>query len=403
MMNKLQVIGAFVIAFCSVSLLNAQDATITVKPSEDAPTISKHIYGHFAEHLGRSIYDGFFVGKDSPIPNTDGVRNDLIEALKEIKIPNLRWPGGCFADTYHWKDGIGPQEDRPTIVNTWWGGVTEDNSFGTHDFLNLCEVLETEPYLAGNVGSGTVKELTSEFTTHSGDSVTFTQSPMLQSNATTGAAPTGATGDVNIMSCQEGIIMEQFMIGAGQTIIAPRMDATGLSVALDQTDTEGVEYNFGAARTNSRHAFTIGTSAAFFFEVEMNITDISAGNPFLIGFRKSEANNATYTDYTDFYGMGMNAVTSATNLTLFSELNSGGTTLQDSATAWTGGDGGTTTMRVLVSAAGVVTATIDGGAPSTPLAFTFDNADVVVPFIHLIQNADLSPVHLVSMKVGFTA
>ena len=110
MMNKLQLIGAFVIAFCSVTVLNAQDATITVKPSEDAPTISKHIYGHFAEHLGRSIYDGFYVGEDSPIPNTDGVRNDLIEALKAIKIPNLRWPGGCFADTYHWKDGIGPQE-----------------------------------------------------------------------------------------------------------------------------------------------------------------------------------------------------------------------------------------------------------------------------------------------------
>ena len=172
MMNKLQIIGAFVIAFCSVSLLNAQDATITVKPSEDAPTISKHIYGQFAEHLGRSIYDGFFVGKDSPIPNTDGVRNDLIEALKAIKIPNLRWPGGCFADTYHWKDGIGPQEDRPTIVNTWWGGVTEDNSFGTHNFLNLCEALDTEPYLAGNVGSGTVKELADwvQYVNHDGTS-----------------------------------------------------------------------------------------------------------------------------------------------------------------------------------------------------------------------------------------
>ncbi|HAX16521.1 MAG TPA: alpha-N-arabinofuranosidase, partial [Leeuwenhoekiella sp.] len=172
MMNKLQLIGAFVIAFCSVTVLNAQDATITVKPSEDAPTISKHIYGHFAEHLGRSIYDGFYVGEDSPIPNTDGVRNDLIEALKAIKIPNLRWPGGCFADTYHWKDGIGPQEDRPTIVNTWWGGVTEDNSFGTHNFLNLCEALDTEPYLAGNVGSGTVKELADwvQYVNHDGTS-----------------------------------------------------------------------------------------------------------------------------------------------------------------------------------------------------------------------------------------
>jgi alpha-N-arabinofuranosidase len=140
-----------------ISSVQAQ-TTITIENTEDAPVISKHIYGHFAEHLGRSIYDGLYVGEDSPIPNTDGVRNDLIKALKDLQIPNLRWPGGCFADTYHWRDGIGPQEDRPTIVNQWWGDVTEDNSFGTHNFLNLCEVLGAEPYLAGNVGSGTVQE-----------------------------------------------------------------------------------------------------------------------------------------------------------------------------------------------------------------------------------------------------
>nr|WP_229702376.1 alpha-L-arabinofuranosidase C-terminal domain-containing protein [Maribacter cobaltidurans] len=137
----------------------ATKSTIEIGKMEDAPTISKHIYGHFAEHLGRCIYEGFYVGDNSMIPNTEGVRNDIIDALKELQIPNLRWPGGCFADTYHWKDGIGPQENRPTIVNTWWGGVTEDNSFGTHNFLNLCKVLETEPYLSGNVGSGTVQEL----------------------------------------------------------------------------------------------------------------------------------------------------------------------------------------------------------------------------------------------------
>ena len=129
---------------------------LTTEPSDIK--ISKHIYGHFAEHLGRCIYGGFYVGEDSQIPNLDGVRTDIIAALKEMKIPNLRWPGGCFADTYHWKDGIGPKSDRPTMVNQWWGGVTEDNSFGTHDFLNLCEALETEPYISGNVGSGTVRE-----------------------------------------------------------------------------------------------------------------------------------------------------------------------------------------------------------------------------------------------------
>lgn len=123
-------------------------------------TISRHIYGHFAEHLGRCIYDGFYVGENNTkIPNTNGVRNDIVDALKKLKIPNLRWPGGCFADTYHWKDGIGPKDKRPSMVNVWWGGVTENNAFGTHDFLNMCELLGTEPYLAGNIGSGTVEEL----------------------------------------------------------------------------------------------------------------------------------------------------------------------------------------------------------------------------------------------------
>jgi alpha-L-arabinofuranosidase len=133
---------------------------ITLQADQTQVTISKHIYGHFAEHLGRCIYGGFYVGEgNTKIANTNGVRNDVVEALKKLKVPNLRWPGGCFADTYHWKDGIGPKEKRPTIVNQWWGGVTEDNSFGTHDFLNMCELLGAQPYLAGNVGSGTVQEL----------------------------------------------------------------------------------------------------------------------------------------------------------------------------------------------------------------------------------------------------
>ena len=122
--------------------------------------ISRHIYGHFSEHLGRCIYGGFYVGEDNKlIPNNNGIRTDVVKALKKLQIPNLRWPGGCFADTYHWRDGIGAKENRPTIVNTWWGGTTEDNSFGTHEFLELCQQLETEPFISGNVGSGTVQEL----------------------------------------------------------------------------------------------------------------------------------------------------------------------------------------------------------------------------------------------------
>ncbi|MBD1387159.1 alpha-N-arabinofuranosidase [Mucilaginibacter rigui] len=121
--------------------------------------ISKHIYGQFAEHLGRGIYDGFWVDKNLPVKKQDRIRLDVVEALKKIKIPNLRWPGGCFADEYHWRDGIGPRLQRPKMVNTNWGGITEDNSFGTHEFLALCKLLNTEPYIAGNVGSGTVEEM----------------------------------------------------------------------------------------------------------------------------------------------------------------------------------------------------------------------------------------------------
>ena len=136
-------------------------------------TISKEIYGHFAEHLGRCIYGGFYVGENNAkIPNTSGIRNDVVSALKKLKVPVLRWPGGCFADTYHWKDGIGPKEKRPTIVNTWWGGVTENNSFGTHDFLNMCEMIGAEPYLAGNMATGSVQELADwvQYVNHAGES-----------------------------------------------------------------------------------------------------------------------------------------------------------------------------------------------------------------------------------------
>lgn len=127
--------------------------------AKDQPVIPKEIYGQFAEHLGRCIYDGIWVGEDSDIPNIGGYRKDLFEALKDLQIPVLRWPGGCFADEYHWRDGIGPRENRPQMINSNWGGTVEDNSFGTHEFLNLCEMLGTEPYISGNVGSGTVEEI----------------------------------------------------------------------------------------------------------------------------------------------------------------------------------------------------------------------------------------------------
>lgn len=145
----------------SAGLLAQQDNTVSIIVNADQgkETISRHLYGHFSEHLGHCIYGGYWVGSDSEIPNTNGIRNDVVQALRKINIPNLRWPGGCFADEYHWMDGIGPPSERPKMVNTHWGGVTEDNSFGTHEFLELCEQLGTEPVICGNVGSGSVQEM----------------------------------------------------------------------------------------------------------------------------------------------------------------------------------------------------------------------------------------------------
>lgn len=132
---------------------------IFINENEKKGHINPEIYGHFSEHLGRCIYEGVYVGKDSDIPNVNGMRCDVVEALKEMKIPLLRWPGGCFADEYHWKDGIGPKENRKKMINTHWGGVIEDNSFGTHEFFELCEQLGCKTYVNGNVGSGTVQEM----------------------------------------------------------------------------------------------------------------------------------------------------------------------------------------------------------------------------------------------------
>ncbi len=132
---------------------------LTLHAAEPGPVIDKHLFGHFAEHLGRCVYDGLWVGEKSPVPNVRGWRSDLVAALKQIRIPNLRWPGGCFADDYHWREGIGPREKRPRRINAHWGGVIDDNAVGTHEFLDLCEQLGCEAYLAGNVGSGSPREL----------------------------------------------------------------------------------------------------------------------------------------------------------------------------------------------------------------------------------------------------
>jgi alpha-N-arabinofuranosidase len=147
-------------------------AQIVINLEKQKHTVSRMIYGHFSEHLGRCIYEGLFVGKDSSIPNVNGMRSDVVKALREMKIPVLRWPGGCFADEYHWKDGIGDPAGRKRMVNTHWGGMVEDNSFGTHEFLELCEQLGCEPYINGNLGSGEVAEMQEwvEYMTFNGES-----------------------------------------------------------------------------------------------------------------------------------------------------------------------------------------------------------------------------------------
>ena len=159
-MNKAAILLA--ILFAGITLTFAQggnQARILIDTRQARYKINKEIYGHFAEHLGNCVYGGFYVGENSPIPNTRGIRNDVIEALRGMKIPVLRWPGGCFADTYHWKEGIGPQKDRPKMLNVHWGRVVEDNSFGTHEFMDLCELIGAEPYISANVGSGTIREM----------------------------------------------------------------------------------------------------------------------------------------------------------------------------------------------------------------------------------------------------
>ena len=143
-----------------------------INPDKTLSHIAPEIYGQFSEHLGRCIYDGIYVGEDSDIPNVKGMRKDVVEALRALHLPVLRWPGGCFADEYHWRDGIGPKENRRRMVNTNWGGIVEDNRFGTHEFLELCDQLDCEPYIAVNLGSGTVQEAAEwiEYMTADGDS-----------------------------------------------------------------------------------------------------------------------------------------------------------------------------------------------------------------------------------------
>ena len=155
-------IRSLLVAFTLVTIaisgptLLAQKVELSVDASKAGAKIDRNIFGQFAEHLGHGIYDGIWVGPDSTIPNTRGIRNDVVAALKALKVPNVRWPGGCFADEYHWRNGIGPQ--RAVTLNPNWGGVIEPNTFGTHEFMDFIDQIGAEAYVSVNVGSGTPRE-----------------------------------------------------------------------------------------------------------------------------------------------------------------------------------------------------------------------------------------------------
>jgi hypothetical protein len=245
--------------------------------------------------------------------------------------------------------------------------------------------------------TGTVKQIDAELMGQSGIYVpTFTQDTVAASGANTGGVPTGNTGDVNVYSMQGGSVMQGFVVGAGQTILQPIMGANGLIINADKTNTEGMEYNFPYLQ------YTIGTSAAFAFELDLYINDMDGAAPYVFGFRKTEANNADWTAYNTLASMGMIAASSITNIVLATELNAGGQTITDTTDAW-GGDGTTNTLRVLVDASGNVTYTINGAAPSATAAFQFDNADVVIPFIRIGHNASATDVAITGMRIGFQA
>lgn len=291
---------------------------------------------------------------------------------------------GNDADANNINIGTGAAAREVTIGNnTGASGVTITSGTGNLDL------------------NGTVENVLSKFVTRTGDDITFEASPILQSAANTGVAPTGATGDVNLLSFQEGMIMENFVLGAGQTIIAPRMDANGLLISGDLTATEGYEYNFSGARDNARHSFTIGTDPAFFMLCTFRIADISGMENFLMGFKRSgAANNANFALYTDFATIGTSDAVAPGDCVIQTQLNTGGVVTTDTNDPWN--DTTVHEIGVYVSAAGVVTYTVDGIAPTVTAAFTFDATDVVCPFWRHIFNA-VAPgeFHIQNLQIGY--
>lgn len=187
---------------------------ITVREEAVTGQINPNLYGHFIEHLGRCIYPGIWVGEHSKTPNVQGLRKDVMDALKCIRPPVVRWPGGCFADAYHWQDGVGPRENRPRRPNLWWGGE-DSNAFGTDEFLTFCHYLDTEPYICVNVGSGSPKEASAwlEYCTYGGESHY--------------AQLRAANGHPNLIRCGIGVWATKTGGAAANSIPSPMHGSTG--------------------------------------------------------------------------------------------------------------------------------------------------------------------------------
>jgi len=157
-MRRAVFLSSLLVAVLSMPAMAADNIHMTVDVSKPGPKIDRNIFGQFAENLGHGLYEGIWVGPDSPIPNTRGIRNDAVNALRELRVPNVRWPGGCFADQYHWRKGIGPHDKRPATVNSAWGDVIDTNAFGTDEFMDFIQQIDSTPYVSINVGSGTPQE-----------------------------------------------------------------------------------------------------------------------------------------------------------------------------------------------------------------------------------------------------
>ena len=155
---KLPLFFGFMAAILSLPVIAAENVHLSIDASRPGARIDRNLFGQFAENLGHGLYEGIWVGPDSPIPNTRGIRNDVVSALRELKVPNVRWPGGCFADQYHWRKGIGPRDKRPATLNSAWGGVVDTNAFGTDEFMDFLEQIGSHAYVSANVGSGTPQE-----------------------------------------------------------------------------------------------------------------------------------------------------------------------------------------------------------------------------------------------------